>query len=86
MAIETRLEHRGYVIHLAVIEEPSKWTYKVQIGHEKDGHFVPRFPGFTKEFSRKGSTTDAVVVVKKRAGTEIDKHLGIGGVDQAQRH
>jgi hypothetical protein len=77
VAIETRLEHRGYLIHLAVVEEPSKRIYKVQIGHEEQGHFVPQLPGFTKEFSRMVGATNAMVAVRKQAQTEVDKHLGL---------
>jgi hypothetical protein len=66
-----------FKIHLAVVEEPSKRIYKVQIGREEQGHFVPQLPGFTKEFSRMVGATNAMVAVRRQAQTEVDKHLGL---------
>lgn len=77
MARETRLGHRGYLILIGVVEEPTKRIYKVQIGHEEQGHFVPTLPGFTKELSRAFGTTDTLAAIQRRAQTEIDQHLGI---------
>ncbi|MFM0367131.1 hypothetical protein [Paraburkholderia sediminicola] len=77
MAKEVRFEHRGYVIHVAVIEEPTKQVYQVEIGHEKQDRFLTVLPGFTQEFSRVDAN-QASVAVKDRAEALIDMHLGVG--------
>jgi hypothetical protein len=77
MAKEVRLEHRGYVIHVAVIEEPTKQVYQVEIGHEKQDRFLTALPGFTQEFSRVDANRSSVAV-KDRAEALIDRHLGVG--------
>jgi hypothetical protein len=78
MAKEVRLEHRGYVIHIAVSEEPTKQVYQVEIGHEKLDRFLTVLPGFTQEFSRVDANRGASVAVKDRAEALIDRYLGAG--------
>jgi len=77
MVLETRLEYRGYLILIGVVEALTKRIYKVQIGREEQGHFVPKLPGFTEELSRAINVAGAMAAVQRRAQTTIDNRLRI---------
>ena len=75
MVVETRFEYRGYIIHIGVVEALTKRIYKVQIGHEEQGHFVSKLPGFTEELSRAIDVAGAMAAVQRQAQITIDHRL-----------